>query len=179
MVIQCETSLTVDQPQPAISSSHAQGSGTADTDVHHNLLHTKALSLPEPLVGSAAPCSGQQDVQTSSSTVAASDERPPLPPFVLHTSSSHTSSTAAASTKLAESNHDSSITSNNNSSGGNSSSTGLEVISVPVHGVVLAAASPYFETLLRDWKSSSNTIHMVVAEDQMAAAQVCCIDVPM
>jgi hypothetical protein len=55
-------------------------------------------------------------------------------------------------------------------------------IALPVHGVVLAAASPYFELLLRDWKSSNgssstsgpggNTLHMVVAEEQVSAAQV-------
>jgi len=45
-------------------------------------------------------------------------------------------------------------------------------ITIPVHGVVLAAASPYFETLLRDWKSSSNSLQMIVSEDQIPAAQV-------
>jgi hypothetical protein len=63
-----------------------------------------------------------------------------------------------------------------------SSSSGGSCIALPVHGVVLAAASPYFELLLRDWKSSNgssstsgpggNTLHMVVAEEQVSAAQV-------
>jgi len=47
-------------------------------------------------------------------------------------------------------------------------------ITIPVHGVVLAAASPYFETLLRDWKSSSNALQMIVSEDQIPAQPRCC-----
>jgi hypothetical protein len=38
-------------------------------------------------------------------------------------------------------------------------------------GVVLAAASPYFETLLRGWACSHQTLHMVVGDDQLTAAQ--------
>lgn len=38
-------------------------------------------------------------------------------------------------------------------------------------GVVLAAASPYFETLLRGWACSHQPLHMVVGEEQLAAAQ--------
>lgn len=41
----------------------------------------------------------------------------------------------------------------------------------PATGVVLAAASPYFETLLRGWASSHQPLHMVVGEDQLQAAQ--------
>jgi hypothetical protein len=37
--------------------------------------------------------------------------------------------------------------------------------------VVLAAASPYFETLLRGWACSHQPLQMVVGEDQLAAAQ--------
>lgn len=38
-------------------------------------------------------------------------------------------------------------------------------------GVVLAAASPYFETLLRGWACSQQPLHMVVGDDQLTAAQ--------
>lgn len=38
-------------------------------------------------------------------------------------------------------------------------------------GVVLAAASPYFETLLRGWACSHQPLHMVVGEGQLPAAQ--------
>jgi hypothetical protein len=44
-------------------------------------------------------------------------------------------------------------------------------IVMPVHGVVLAAASPYFETLLASWASPTRVLHMVVGAEQVAAAQ--------
>lgn len=43
---------------------------------------------------------------------------------------------------------------------------------LPVHGVVLAAASSYFETLLKNWTGESDrTIHMCVGEEQLQAAK--------
>ena len=43
---------------------------------------------------------------------------------------------------------------------------------MPVHAIVLAAASPFFETLLRDWKDNlNNEIQMVVEEEQVEAAK--------
>jgi hypothetical protein len=43
---------------------------------------------------------------------------------------------------------------------------------LPVHGVVLAAASTYFETLLKNWTGESDrTIHMCVGEEQLQAAK--------
>jgi hypothetical protein len=93
---------------------------------------------------------------------------------------------AAGTPRAASSNGSSTYVSD---SGGSSSSelqrrssNSGSCIALPVHGVVLAAASPYFELLLRDWKSSNgssstsgpggNTLHMVVAEEQVSAAQV-------
>uniref|UniRef100_A0A383VWS6 BTB domain-containing protein n=1 Tax=Tetradesmus obliquus TaxID=3088 RepID=A0A383VWS6_TETOB len=92
------------------------------------------------------------------------------------------SSAVGSSTYVSDSGGSSSSDAQRHSS---SSSSSGGCIVLPVHGVVLAAASPYFETLLRDWKSSSgsssssstngvggSTLHMVVAEEQVSAAQL-------